>query len=77
MSTLTADELTCGIDGCTCAPGTHKWEIEPHPYTTDFDTYVGDNDDAALQALRDLIESKWDDIGPKEEVVIKIRMNKP
>lgn len=70
------DETCCSVDGCSCPEGTHKWEIEPHPYTTDFDTYVGDEDDAALQALRDLVENKWDDMSPGEEVVIKIRMNR-
>lgn len=75
MSTLPEDE--CNEEGCSCPPKTHKWEIEPHPYSTDFDTYVGDHDKAALQALRDLVENKWDDISPGEEVIIKIRMNKP
>jgi len=64
-------------EGCDHPPGHHKWEIEPHPHTHDFDTYVSDSDDGALQALRDLVENKWDDMTPGDEVVIKIRMNKP
>jgi hypothetical protein len=68
-------EVCVPSEGCNCPDGTHKWEIEPHPYSTDYDVYVGDNDAAALQALRDLVESKWDDLTPGVEAVIKIRMN--
>jgi hypothetical protein len=53
----------------------HKWEIEPHPDTSDFDVMVTDNDDHALEAAHRVIENAWDGLMPGQEVVVKIRLN--
>lgn len=55
----------------------HRWEIEPHPDTSDFDVMVTDDDDAALEAAHRAIENAWDNMEPGDEVVVKIRMNRP
>jgi hypothetical protein len=69
------DEPDCS-EGCDHPDGFHKWEIEPSP-SADFDYCVTDDDQHALQLLLDVAESKWDQMKPGEEVVIKIRMHKP
>jgi hypothetical protein len=53
----------------------YKWEIEPHPYDSDFDVLVTDDDDAALQALLDVAEQVWDGMQSGDEQAIKIRCN--
>ena len=54
----------------------YKWEITPHPYTTEFDTLVTDDDMEALQAMKDNSESVWDSLEEGEEKTITIRLNK-
>lgn len=61
-------------EGCS-GDHAHKWEIEPHAYTSDFDVYVTDIDKEALQALRDAVERVFDDLTPGETRTITIRMN--
>jgi hypothetical protein len=53
----------------------YKWEIEPHPYTKDFDMYVTDDDEEALEAIKFAAEIAWDSSEEGEERVLKIRMN--
>ncbi len=68
-----SDERDCS-EGCD---GDHKhlWEIEPNPYSSDFDVYVSDDDREALDALKSLAEMLFDDCDTGEERVIKIRRN--
>jgi len=64
-------------DGC-CDDGNdrkHKWEIEPHPYDSDFDVMVTDDDGEALEALQTAAELVWDGMEAGEEKVLKIRCN--
>jgi hypothetical protein len=61
-------------EGCDGAHK-HKWEIEPHPDTSDFDVMVTDDDDQALEAAHRAIENAWDGLMPGEEIVVKIRLN--
>jgi hypothetical protein len=61
-------------EGCS-GDHRHKWEIEPHAYTHDFDVYVSDSDKEALQALRDTVEAVFDDMNPGDTRTITIRMN--
>jgi hypothetical protein len=65
---------------CDCLEGCdgshkHRWEIEPHPDTTDFDVFVCDDDMHALESLRAVAEKVFDDMEPGQERTIKIRMN--
>ena len=71
---LPKEESDCS-EGCSddCA---HKWEIEPHPYNSDFRAYVTDDDHSALEALKYACENAWDGCEPGEEKVIKVRHNK-
>ena len=70
------DDNDCS-QGCDHPDGHHKWEIEPHPHSHAFDTFVCDDDKRALEALHDLVENTWDDMTPGDEKTITIRMNKP
>lgn len=54
----------------------HKWEIEPHPDTSDYDVMVSDKDDEALEAIHRVVEHIFDDITEGEERVIRIRLNR-
>jgi hypothetical protein len=71
---LPSDELDCD-EGCSDDGHKHKWEIEPHPYNSDFDVYVTDDDSEALLALQKVAEDAWDGCEPGQEKVIKIRHN--
>lgn len=54
----------------------YKWEIEPHPYDSQqYDVFVTDDDQQALQAISDAAEAAWDDIEPGQEKILKIRHN--
>ena len=53
----------------------HKWEVEPHPMNSDFDTFVCDDDMQALEAIHLAAEKVWDSMEPGEERTITIRMN--
>ena len=55
----------------------YKWEVEPHPYSSDFDTYVTDDDQEALAAARQALENLWDDMNPGDEVMVIIKMHEP
>lgn len=68
-------EPTDCTDGCDHAPGFHKWEIEPNPWNGDFDVMVTDDDQEALNAIKDAAEQAWDQSEPGEERIIKVRMN--
>jgi hypothetical protein len=70
----TKEHLDCreGCDG----GHSHRWEVEPHPYDSDLDVFVCDDDETALQAALDAIEQRWDALVPGQQCVIKIRCNK-
>jgi hypothetical protein len=60
----------------------YKWEIEPHPYTNEFDVYVTDFDEEARQAILHAAEMYlWDsnegeDDGPHgKSRVLKVTHN--
>ena len=55
----------------------YRWEIEPHPYSTDYDTYVTDDDQQARQAAMDAAELLWDEMSPGDDVSVKIKFNGP
>ena len=54
-----------------------KWEIEPHPYDSDYDIFITNDDAKALQAILEAAETAWDSIEPDTEIIIKIRLNSP
>lgn len=57
---------------------TYKWEIEPNPYTRDFDSMVTDDDNQAAEAIKYAAErSLWDDFKEGETRTLTVRMNKP
>lgn len=51
----------------------HKWQIEPHPYSNDFDVFVTDDDSRALEALKEAAEQAWDQCGDGMTRTITIR----
>ena len=60
----------------------YKWEIEPHPYSNEFDVYVTDSDEEARQAILHAAEMYlWDsndgeDDGPRGKArVLKVTHN--
>ncbi len=53
---------------------THKWEIEPHPDTTDFDVCDCDTDDEAREALLRAAEMIFDAMEPGDTRTITIRL---
>ena len=55
----------------------YKWEIEPHPYSPEFDTYMTDDDQDALEAARQALENLWDDMNPGDDVMVIIKMREP
>lgn len=50
-----------------------RWEISPHPYSTDFDTYVTNDDEQARQAAMDAAEAAWDQMEVGEEIHVVIK----
>jgi len=60
----------------------YKWEIEPHPYTNEFDFFVTDSDEEARQAILHAAEmylwdsNDGDDDGPHGKArVLKVTHN--
>lgn len=64
------------MEGLEAEDRKYKWEITPHPYSTDFDTFVTDDDKEALKALIELSEFIWDGIESDEEKTISVKLNK-
>jgi hypothetical protein len=62
-------------EGCSCPDGSHKWEITPNPWSGDFDVLVTDDDQEALNAIKDAAEQAWDQSEPGDKRTITIRMN--
>jgi hypothetical protein len=55
-----------------------RWEISPRPYdSSNFDTYVTDEDDAAFSAIKACGVSLWDQIADGEELSIVVKRNGP
>lgn len=63
------------IDSLEAEDRKYRWEISPHPYTTDFDIYVTDDDFEASEALKVLADSTWDCIEDGEEKTISVKRN--
>ena len=55
----------------------YRWEISPHPYSTDYDTFVTDDDNAAWKAVHDAGEMLWDKMEPGDQVTLTIVFNGP
>lgn len=53
----------------------HKWAVEPHPFDSEFDVYVTDDDQCALEAIQLAAENAWDRLEPGQRAVIRIRMS--
>lgn len=51
----------------------HKWEIEPHPYSKDFDVFVTDDDQEARRAVIAAAEQAWDQCGAGIVCTVRIR----
>jgi hypothetical protein len=54
----------------------YRWHISPHPYSSDYDTYVTDSDDEARQAALDAAEAVWDDMDVGDEKTVTIKRNR-
>lgn len=54
----------------------YRWEVSPHPYSSDFDTFVTDDDDQARQGALDAAEAIWDDMDVGEERCVTIKRNR-
>ncbi len=52
-----------------------KWEVTPHPYDNDFDTFVTDSDDAARAAILHAAEMHLWDSNDDGERVLTVRHN--
>jgi hypothetical protein len=52
-----------------------RWEVEPHPYNSDYDVLVTDDDHEALEALRKAVEMVWDSMELNCEATITLRYN--
>lgn len=50
----------------------YKWEISPHPQTSDADSLVCDDDDEAREWFLAAAEAAWDDCAPGETRTITI-----
>ncbi len=62
-------------DGAGDADGRqYKWEIEPNPYDSDYDIFVTDDDQTALDALQAAAERAWDTSEEGKEKTLKIRL---
>jgi hypothetical protein len=60
-------------EGCADDGHTHKWEITPHPYSSDLDVFVTDSDNDARGAIEDAAEQAWDQCGDGMTRTITIR----
>lgn len=54
----------------------HRWEIEPHPYSRDFDYFITDNDVEARTAILEAAEMYLWDGNEGEERTLRVTMNK-
>jgi len=52
----------------------YKWEVEPHPYDSDFDVFVTNDDGEAIKALLAAAEQGFDDMGEGDELVLRVRL---
>jgi hypothetical protein len=52
----------------------YKWEVEPHPYDSQFDVFVTNDDGEAINALLAAAEAGFDDMDAGDELVIKVRL---
>ena len=54
----------------------YRWQITPHPYNSQFDTFVTDDDNIARQAILDLAEDYlWDQCERGQERSITVKHN--
>ena len=53
----------------------YKWEISPHPDSSEADTLVCDDDNEAREWLLSIAEGVWDDMEPGETRTITITCN--
>lgn len=71
------DGLVMSIGGVEFEADNFKWNIEPHPYSKDYDIFVTNDDQEALDALLHAAEMYlWDDCEPGQERTLKVRHNK-
>lgn len=68
---MAAEERDC-TEGCD-GDHLHKWEIAPHPYSNDFDTYVTDDDAEARAAMEAASEQAWDQCGDGMTMTVTIK----
>ncbi len=73
MSEPPTTETDCA-EGCSdeCQ---HKWEISPHPYSSDFDAFVCDDDHRALEAIHDAAQAAWDRCEEGDKATVTIKRN--
>jgi hypothetical protein len=69
---MAVEERDC-TEGCADDGHPHKWQIEPHPRSGDFDTYVTDDDQEARRVFMEAAEAAWDDCEPGQTRTITIR----
>ena len=55
---------------------TYKWEVEPHPYDSHYDTFVTDDDAEALKAILWAAETHLWDGNDGETRTLKVKHNK-
>lgn len=53
----------------------HRWEVEPHPYSSDYDCFVTDDDKEALKAIMETAEMYLWDENDGEERTLRVKMN--
>ena len=71
------DGLVMSVDDLEAGPESYKWNIEPHPYSKDYDIFVTNDDKETLDALLHAAEMYlWDDCEPGQERTLKVRHNK-
>lgn len=74
---MTTSKQTSELEACSKdddAP--HRWEVEPHPYSRDFDYFITDDDIEARTAILETAEMYLWDGNEGEERVLKVRLNK-
>jgi len=71
------DGLVMSVDDLEAEDVNYKWNIEPHPYSKDYDIFVTNDDQEALDALLHAAEMYlWDDCEPGQERTLTVRHNK-
>lgn len=55
----------------------HRWEVTPHPYSSDYDMFVTDYDQDALRAVEAAAEAAWDTAVVGETRTVTIKYNGP